>query len=87
MVIAVVREVHPRETRVAMIPEYISRLVKAGAQMRVESGAGLSLNISDETYTATGASVVTDRKSLIEGAELVLSVRAISRRRGVRTQA
>jgi len=78
MVIAVAREVHPQETRVAMIPEYISRLVKAGAQMRVESGAGLSLNISDEAYTAAGASVVTDRKSLLEGADLVLSVRAIS---------
>jgi NAD(P) transhydrogenase subunit alpha len=61
-----------------MIPEYISRLVKAGAQMRVESGAGLSLNISGEAYTAAGASVVTDRKSLLEGADLVLSVRAIS---------
>ena len=46
--------------------------------MRVESGAGRSLNISDEDYAAAGANVVPDRKSLLEGADLVLSIRAIS---------
>ena len=71
MVIVVLKEAHPRETRVAMIPEYISRLVKGGAQMRVEAGAGQSLNISDEAYAAAGASLVTDRKSLLQEADLV----------------
>lgn len=45
--------------------------------MRVESGAGRYLNISDETYDSSGASVVRDRKTLLEEADLVLSIRAI----------
>jgi NAD(P) transhydrogenase subunit alpha len=77
MIIGVLKETHPRETRVAIIPEYASKLVKAGAQVRVESGAGRHLNISDEDYAASGAFVSTERGSLLGEADLVMSVRAI----------
>ncbi|MCP4291979.1 MAG: NAD(P)(+) transhydrogenase (Re/Si-specific) subunit alpha, partial [bacterium] len=38
MNIAVLREVYPGETRVALIPEHVARLVNAGADVSIESG-------------------------------------------------
>ncbi len=78
MIIGVLREVHPKENRVALIPEHAAKLAKAGAEIRVEFGTGRPLDISDEAYGAAGASVISDRKSLLENADLVLSVRGPS---------
>jgi NAD(P) transhydrogenase subunit alpha len=74
MIIGVLREVHPRERRVALIPEHVARLVKAGAELRIESNAGRSLSIPDEAYGAAGASVVADRARLFKECEMVLSI-------------
>ncbi|MFI5210885.1 MAG: NAD(P)(+) transhydrogenase (Re/Si-specific) subunit alpha, partial [Gemmatimonadales bacterium] len=40
MLIAVPRETAPRERRVALVPDTVGRLVKAGHTIRVERGAG-----------------------------------------------
>src|SRR5689334_16439035 len=40
MRIVVPKEMTPGETRVALIPESVGRLVKAGQDLQVESGAG-----------------------------------------------
>lgn len=78
MIICVPREVYPGENRVALIPEHIAKLAKAGAEIRTESGVGKPLDISDEDYRMAGASVVSDRKGLLENADMVLSVRGLS---------
>jgi len=75
MIIGVPREVHPRESRVALLPEHAARLAHAGAEVAVESGIGGSLGITDESYIKAGASVVAGRKGLLEKADLVLSIR------------
>ena len=75
MNIAVPKETYPGETRVALIPEHIVRLVKKGAQISVEAGLGQSLNISDEDYQRAGASMVADRNSLLQTADMVLRIR------------
>jgi NAD(P) transhydrogenase subunit alpha len=75
MIIGVPKEVHPKEIRVALIPEHVAKLSRAGAQVLVESGAGRSLNIPDEAYRAAGAKIVSDRKSMLENADLSLSIR------------
>ncbi len=59
MNLAVPREVHPGEVRVPLIPEHVARLVKAGADLTIESGLGQPLRIADEEYTKAGAAVVT----------------------------
>jgi NAD(P) transhydrogenase subunit alpha len=78
MIIGVLREAHRRESRVALIPEHVAKLVKAGAEVRVEAGLGSSLNISDAAYGAAGAAVVTDRSSLLAGSDMALSIRGPS---------
>jgi len=75
MKVVVPKEVHPGETRAALIPEHIDRLVKMGAQIAVETGLGQSLNISDEDYAKAGASLEADRNNLLQSADMVLRIR------------
>ncbi len=75
MIIAVPREVHPGEVRVALIPEHVARLVKAGADVAIESGLGQTLRIDDKKYTEAGASMVADHNHLIQNADVVLRIR------------
>ena len=75
MNVVVPKEVHPGETRVALIPEHIARLVKMGAHITVETGIGQTLNISDEDYATAGASLEADRSNLFQAADVVLRIR------------
>jgi NAD(P) transhydrogenase subunit alpha len=54
--IAVVRESRT-ETRVALVPEAVAKLVKAGHEVTVESGAGERADFADAEYTEAGATV------------------------------
>ena len=75
MNLAIPREVHTGERRVPLIPEHVARLVKAGADVSVESGLGQALRIADEKYVEAGASVVADRNTLIRDAGMILRIR------------
>ena len=75
MNIAVPKEVHPGETRVALIPEHIAKLAEMGAHITVETGIGQKLNFSDEDYVKAGASLEADRSSLLQTADMVLRIR------------
>ena len=73
--IAVPQEIHPGETRVALIPEHVAKLVKMGAHITVEAGIGDKLNFTDEEYLAAGASLESDRNNLLQSADIVLRIR------------
>jgi NAD(P) transhydrogenase subunit alpha len=75
MILAVPREVHPGEVRVALIPEHVAKLVNSGAKVEIESGLGEPLRITDEKYTEVGASVAADHNQLIQNADVVLRIR------------
>ncbi|MDO8674836.1 MAG: Re/Si-specific NAD(P)(+) transhydrogenase subunit alpha [Candidatus Omnitrophota bacterium] len=75
MVIAVPKEIHPGETRVSFIPPSVDRLVKKGAVVSVETGLGQSIGVSDEEYKKAGASVTSDRRTLLASADIVLRLR------------
>lgn len=72
--VAVPREVNEGERRVALVPEVVAKLTKAGHEVRVESGAGAASYYTDEAFTAAGAKIAKDRASLLEGAHLFLKV-------------
>jgi len=57
MRIGVPRESVAGERRVALAPESVTRLVKAGVEVAVERGAGVPANFPDEAYTKAGAAV------------------------------
>ena len=73
MKIAVLRETAEAERRVAATPETVKKLIALGAEMAVETGAGLTASIADGDYTAAGATV-GDRAAVIAGADLILGV-------------
>ncbi|MEJ2169299.1 MAG: Re/Si-specific NAD(P)(+) transhydrogenase subunit alpha [Desulfobacterales bacterium] len=75
MIIAVPREVHEGENRVALIPDHVAKLVKAGAEVAIEPGLGQTLRIADDEYTNAGASVTADRSALLQKADMVLRIR------------
>jgi NAD(P) transhydrogenase subunit alpha len=75
MKIAILKETHPNETRVALVPEHVGRLTKAGAEVSVEAGLSIGLQLSDEVYSEAGAALETDRGELLQTADMVLGIR------------
>src|SRR5690606_518778 len=78
MRIVVPKEAAQGEARVALVPEGAARLVKAGAEVWVESGAGAAASHADAAYEAAGATIERDRGALLKGADLVLSVKPLA---------
>ncbi len=75
MKIYIPKETHPHEKRVAMVPEGVERLVRAGAEIHFESGLGTTIGLADEAYTKAGATVVADPQAALADADLVLRLR------------
>ena len=73
--IGVPREIFPGERRVATVPEVVTKLIKLGFSVSVQSGAGELANISDEVYRAAGATIVPDAPALWSSADIVFKVR------------
>jgi len=73
MLIGVVAESDPHETRVAASAETIRKFVALGAEAAVENGAGLRAGIPDADYASAGARLVSAPEAL--GADIVLKVR------------
>jgi len=75
MKIAVPAEVHPGEKRVATTPEVVVKLVEAGFEVLIESGAGVGANFSDEAYRDAGAEIARDAEALWSIGDLFIKVR------------
>lgn len=76
MKIAVLKEVAAEETRVALVPQDVARLAKAGLSVTVEEGAGRAAGCTDADYVARGAGVDANLEALTASADVVLKVRA-----------
>jgi NAD(P) transhydrogenase subunit alpha len=74
MRVGVPRESASGEHRVALAPDAVQRLVKAGAQVTVERGAGLHAFFPDDVYAAAGATLV-DGPGAAFDADVVTKVR------------
>ena len=60
------------ENRVAIVPNSVSKLGKAGFEVLIESGAGSGSNYSDSMYETKGAQVVSRDEAL--SAELLVTI-------------
>ena len=76
MQLAVPRELRADERRVALVPESVKKLVKAGLSVAVEPGAGALAFFPDAAYQEAGATLEGDVKALFAQADLVLKVNA-----------
>lgn len=71
--VGVPKEVYPEEKRVALTPEGVDRLVKAGFEVLVEDGAGVHASVNNDKYTTAGAKIVPASEAL--QADIVLKLR------------
>ncbi len=60
------------ETRVALAPETVKKLIKKGHQVWIENGAGVKAGFPDEEYLKEGAKISDKSQAL--GAEIVVCV-------------
>lgn len=74
MKIAVPKETTPGERRVALAPDAVAQLVKAGIHVSVESGAGEGAFFSDADYEKAGAAIVSKTAELLAGADITVKV-------------
>jgi NAD(P) transhydrogenase subunit alpha len=76
MRVAVLKETRSGETRVAATPETVKKYVGMGLDVAVEAGAGLASGFIDSAYAEAGATIAADAAAALEGAGIVLAVRA-----------
>jgi NAD(P) transhydrogenase subunit alpha len=75
MRIAVPAETDPAEGRVAGTPETVKKLCGFGAEVAVETGAGVKAGFPDADYAAAGATIAPNAAAAEADADIVLRVR------------
>ena len=76
MRIVVPKETKAGELRVALVPDIISKLTKAGLEVIIESNAGRSAEYSDKQFSDAGAQVKSG--DVLAGSDVVLSVQPLT---------
>ena len=64
MKVGIPKEILGNETRVAAVPDTVSRMTKGGMEVLVETGAGAASFVTDEEYIKVGAKIVADAEAL-----------------------
>jgi len=74
LIIGVPKETVEGETRVALTPGAIKKLLQQGNEILVEAGAGVSSGCDDAAYEAAGAKIASSAKEVYERANLIAKV-------------
>jgi NAD(P) transhydrogenase subunit alpha len=74
--IAVLKETHTNEPRVAAIPETVKKLTAIGAQVIITKNAGEQAAYPDEDYKQAGASLVAANEVAVVKADVIFCIRA-----------
>jgi NAD(P) transhydrogenase subunit alpha len=70
--VAVLKETHPHERRVALAPSVVDKLTKLGAKLHMQSGAADAVKLTDAAFK--NVAFIDDRKDLVSDADVVLAV-------------
>ncbi len=70
--VAILKETHPHERRVALVPSVAAKLVKLGARLHMQSGAGDASGLVDAAFKEV--SFTTNRRGMVKDADVVLAV-------------
>lgn len=72
--VLVCKEKDARETRVALIPDDVKKLVPLGFECKVVSGAGAKSGFSDDAYVAAGATIVANEADGYGDSDIVVRI-------------
>ena len=75
MRIVIPRESVAGERRTSATPETVKKMIRLGAEVAIESGAGAAVGFDDSIYEELGAEIVADRAALLGSADMVLRLR------------
>ena len=70
--VAVLKETQPHERRVAMVPSVVPKLIKLGAELHMQTGAGDAIQLPDAAFK--NVAFMDDSKELVSDADVVLAV-------------
>jgi len=76
MKVAILKERSADEPRVAASPESVKKLIALGAEVSIETGAGVGASFTDAAFAEAGASIAKNAKATLKDATVVLKVRA-----------
>ncbi len=76
MRIVIVRETAPGERRVALVPESCKKLMQAGYEIAIETGAGDAAGFLNQAYSDLGVALMSDTATLVGAGDIVLKVTA-----------
>src|ERR1700734_4319509 len=71
VILGILRESDPGETRVALLPESLRSLVAQGLSVTVEAGAGSAAGASDHAWADAASVFTADRGWILENADLL----------------
>ncbi|MFL5487257.1 MAG: Re/Si-specific NAD(P)(+) transhydrogenase subunit alpha [Gemmatimonadaceae bacterium] len=74
MLIGVPREIASGERRVALVPEVVPQLTRAGHRVVIERDAGLRAGFTDDLYRSAGCDVVDSLEEIYSTAQMILKV-------------
>ena len=74
MLIGVPREIARGERRVALVPDVVPQLTRAGHRVLVERGAGQRAGFTDEAYRTAGCDLADTSAEIYSTAEMILKV-------------
>jgi H+-translocating NAD(P) transhydrogenase subunit alpha len=74
MLIGVPREIAIGERRVALVPEVVSQLTRAGHRVVVERSAGIRAGFTDEAYRSAGCDLADSAGEIYATAQMILKV-------------
>jgi len=80
MKVAVVKENHEYESRVAVSPEIVKKIVNMGIEVTVESDAGLKSSFTNSEYEKSGASIQKSFKDTIKNTNIILKIQPPSQK-------
>lgn len=75
MKIGIPKEVKIQEYRVGMVPAGVRELIKSGAKVSIQAGAGMGSGVSDEEYKKVGATIVPTAEAIWKDSEMVIKVK------------
>ena len=74
MKVGIIKERRPGELRVAITPDTVKKYMAMGLSIFIESKAGLTAAITDQSYKDAGANIVKTSREALEKADIVLKV-------------
>src|SRR3954465_9586785 len=75
MKVGVPREIKAQEYRVGLTPESVRELCASCSEVIVETGAGIGIGASDETYARAGARIASTAADVFCDGELIIKVK------------